>query len=51
MSNQTQRDAFWDALYEIAFHDRNTYLVCADMGARGPYRLLGWPLPLVEDLG
>lgn len=33
MSNQTQRDAFWDALYEIAFHDRNTYLVCADMGA------------------
>ncbi len=33
MSNQTQRDAFWDALYEIARHDRDTYLVCADMGA------------------
>ncbi len=33
MANPTQRDAFWEALYEIAFHDRNTYLVCADMGA------------------
>ena len=33
MSKQTQRDAFWDALYEIAYRDRDVYLVCADMGA------------------
>ena len=29
----TQRDAFWDAVYEIARTDKDVYLVSADMGA------------------
>jgi transketolase len=33
MSNTTQRDAFWNRLYEIARRDRDVILVSADMGA------------------
>jgi transketolase len=33
MSNTTQRDAFWNRLYDIARQDRDIILVSADMGA------------------
>lgn len=33
MKNKTQRDAFWDRVYEIARQDRNVIIVSADMGA------------------
>ena len=31
--SKTQRDTFWDAVYEIARDDKDVYLVSADMGA------------------
>ncbi|MCP4605084.1 MAG: 1-deoxy-D-xylulose-5-phosphate synthase [Proteobacteria bacterium] len=33
MSQKTQRDAFWDAIYELALNDKDIYVVTADMGA------------------
>ncbi len=33
MNNTTMRDAFFDALYEIALKDRNIIVISADMGA------------------
>ena len=33
MSNETQRDAFWNAVYDEAVADRNIIIVSADMGA------------------
>lgn len=33
MSNISQRDAFWNRIYEKAFHDRNIVIISADMGA------------------
>jgi len=33
MNNMTQRDAFWNRIYELARADRNIVVVSADMGA------------------
>ncbi|MDJ0763087.1 MAG: transketolase C-terminal domain-containing protein [Myxococcota bacterium] len=33
MTNKTQRDAFWDGIYELALDDKDIYVVSADMGA------------------
>ncbi len=33
MTNKTQRDAFWDEIYELALNDKDIYVVSADMGA------------------
>lgn len=33
MENQSQRDAFWNRIYQLAREDRNIVLVIADMGA------------------
>ena len=33
MSKLTQRDAFWNKVYQMAFQDKNIVIVSADMGA------------------
>jgi transketolase len=33
MNNLSQRDTFWNKIYEIALHDKNIVIITADMGA------------------